>query len=78
MASSISLPMMAPFHNTVGYLHPDLTHIQDVGLKGTVEIEGYRSIIAEADECVPKHSLEPRSVLARGTKTLILAEGTMV
>jgi hypothetical protein len=68
-----------PQHRWVkGYLHPDLTHIQDVGLKGTVEIEGYRSVIAKADECIPEHSLEPRSVLARGTKTLVLTEGTMV
>jgi hypothetical protein len=38
------------FHGVKGYLHPDLTHIQAMGLKRTATIDGYRPIVAELGE----------------------------
>jgi hypothetical protein len=64
-------------HGAKGYLHPDLTNVRAMGLKGTVAVEGNRPVIAEADECILEHLWEPREVLAHGTKTPILAEGAM-
>jgi hypothetical protein len=60
-----------------GYPHPDLTHIQTMILKGTSAVVGDWPVVAEADECIPEQSWEPRAVLAHGTKTPILTEGTV-
>jgi hypothetical protein len=38
------------FRRVQGYLHPDLTHIQAMGLKGTAMIDGYRPTVGESDE----------------------------
>jgi hypothetical protein len=62
-------------HGVEGYLHPDLTHIHAMILNGTAAVEGDQPVVAEADECIPEQSWEPRVVLAHGTKTPILAEG---
>jgi hypothetical protein len=64
-------------HGVEGYLHPNLTHIQAMGLKGAAMIEGDRLIVVEAEECIPTRSWKPRTVLARGTKTSIIAKGTV-
>jgi hypothetical protein len=62
-------------HGAEGYLHPDLTHIQAMSLKGTTTVEGDRPVFAESDECILELSWEPRAVLAHGLKTPVLVEG---
>jgi hypothetical protein len=67
-----------PWHHGVeGYLHPDLAHIKTMRLKGTAVVEGDRPVVAEADECIPKHSWKPRAVLTHGMKTPVHAEGAV-
>jgi hypothetical protein len=60
-----------------GYLHPDLTIVQAMGLKRTAAVDGNRPIVAEANECAQQHSQETQAVLARGTKLSVLAEGAV-
>jgi hypothetical protein len=64
-------------HGVKGYLHPDLIDVQAMGLKQTAMVQGGRPVIAEADECIPKHSWEPGVVLAHGTKTHVLSKGVV-
>jgi hypothetical protein len=61
-----------------GYLHPDLTTIQGMGLKWSAKVDGDQPIIAEVDECTQQHLWEPQAVSAHGTKTSILAKGAGV
>jgi hypothetical protein len=60
-----------------GYLPPNLTNIQAMCLKRMAVVEEDWLVIAEVDECVPKHSWEPQAMLAHGTKTPILADGVV-
>jgi hypothetical protein len=62
-------------HGVEGYLHPNLTHVQTMGLKWATMTERNIPVVAKTDECVVKHSREPRVILARGTKAPILGEG---
>jgi hypothetical protein len=58
-----------------GYLHPDLTNIQDMGPKRTTGVEGDIPVRAKADNCIPHQPRKPRAVLAHGSKTPVLAKG---
>jgi hypothetical protein len=62
-------------HGVEGYRHVDLAHVQAMGLRQTTTIEGNIPVVAETDECFPKHSREPRAVLAYGHKTPIIGDG---
>jgi hypothetical protein len=77
MVSSISWLMTAPLHGAMGYLHPDLTCTQAVGLKGTTAVDGDRPSVVEADKSAQELTWEPRALSARGLKQAILAECTM-
>jgi hypothetical protein len=57
--------------------NPDLEHIQAMGLNGTTVLDGNRPVVAEADECIPKHSWKPQTVLAHGMKCPVLTEGVV-
>jgi hypothetical protein len=48
-----------------------------MGLNGAATIEGDRPVVVEAEECIPMRSWKPRAVLASGTKTSIIAKGTV-
>jgi hypothetical protein len=64
-------------HAVDGYLHPNLTNIQAMGLKGSTAVDGDRPVVAEADECTQEDSRRQRVMLAHGTKTSILIEGAV-
>jgi hypothetical protein len=74
VADDDSLPQC---HGVEGYLHPDLTHIQAVGPKGTTTVARDRPVIAKSNESAQEISWEPRAVLARGPEEAILNEGTV-
>jgi hypothetical protein len=57
-----------------GYLHPDLTRIKAMGLKGMAVVIGDRPVVAESDESAQELSWEPRAMSARGPEEAILAE----
>jgi hypothetical protein len=60
-----------------GYLHPDPTIVQAMGLKGLAAVDRDRPIVAEANECAQQHSRKSRAVSARGPKASFLAEGAV-
>jgi hypothetical protein len=60
-----------------GYLHPDLTSAQAMGLIQTAAVGGYRPVVAESDKSTQELSWEPLAVSARGLEEAILAECTM-
>jgi hypothetical protein len=64
-------------HGVDGYLYPDLTTVQAMGLKRTAMVDGNRSVVAEVNECAQQHSQKARAVSARGTKISILTEGAV-
>jgi hypothetical protein len=39
-----------------GYLHPDLAHVQTMGLNGMAMGEGNIPIVAEANKCISQHT----------------------
>jgi hypothetical protein len=60
-----------------GYIHPDLAHIQAMGLKGMIAVVGDRPVVAELDESAQELSWKPQALSTHGTKTSILAEGAV-
>jgi hypothetical protein len=60
-----------------GYLHPDLTHIQAMGLKGMATVDGDRPVVAKSHQSAQELSWKPRVVSARGMKTPVLTEGAV-
>jgi hypothetical protein len=59
-------------HGVKGYLHPDLTRTQAVGLKGMAAVSGNRPFVAEPVESAQELSWEPRAVLAHSPEEAIL------
>jgi hypothetical protein len=60
-----------------GYLHPDLTTVQAMGLKWLAAVDADRSIVTEENECAQQHSRKAWAVWAFGPKTTVLADGAV-
>jgi hypothetical protein len=61
-------------HLVEGYCHACLAYVQAIGHRQAAAVDRDFSIVAETEECVIKHSWEPRAMLAHGTKSPILVE----
>jgi hypothetical protein len=57
-----------------GYRHVGLAYVQAIGHRQAIAVDRDFPVIAEIEECIVKHSLEPQAMLARGTKSPILDE----
>jgi hypothetical protein len=57
-----------------GYRHTGLTYVQAISHRQAAAVDRDFLVVAETEECVVKHSREPRAMLAYGTKSPILNE----
>jgi hypothetical protein len=60
-----------------GYLHPDLTTSQAVGLEWPAVLDRDRPVVAESHERAQQHPREARAVLAHSQQPTALAKGAM-
>jgi hypothetical protein len=61
-------------HGVEGYRHADLALVHAMGRAESATVDWSIPIVAKTDECVVKHSREPRAMLASGTQSPVLGE----